>query len=142
MHLTKQYSSCVGRSGDQDNISGNILKLTAPAVSGSLAKLLNICLQTGEIPWERKAASHPDSQRGRYGETRKLPSNLCPASCEQSYGKLVHQQLYSYLLEHTILSSAQSGFRPHHSTQDVLVSSVDKLETSTGQRQVSGGRDD
>ena len=39
--------------------------------------------------------------------------------------KIVHQQLYAYLQDHSILSSAQSGFRPQHTTQDVLMSSVD-----------------
>ena len=39
--------------------------------------------------------------------------------------KIVHRQLYSYLQEHSILNTAQSGFRPQHTTQNVLMSSVD-----------------
>ena len=109
-----------------DNISGNLLKLTAPAVSGSLAKLFNICLQTGEIPWEWKAARVTLIHKRRDAE---ITENYRPVSVlpvlEKVLEKLVHQQLYSYLQEHTILSSAQSGFHPCHSTQDVLVSSVD-----------------
>ena len=41
------------------------------------------------------------------------------------FEKLVHQQLYVYLQKHKILHLAQSGFRPGHTTQDVIVASVD-----------------
>ena len=41
------------------------------------------------------------------------------------FEKLVHLQLYAYLQEHNILHRAQSGFRPDHCTQDVIVASVD-----------------
>ena len=39
--------------------------------------------------------------------------------------RVVHRQLYAYLQRHSILNVAQSGFRPHHTTQDVLVSTND-----------------
>lgn len=41
------------------------------------------------------------------------------------FEKLVHQQLYVYLQKHKILHQAQSGFRPGHTTQDMIVASVD-----------------
>ena len=43
------------------------------------------------------------------------------------FEKLVCLQLYAYLQEHNILHRAQSqsGFRPGHCTQDVVVASVD-----------------
>ena len=40
--------------------------------------------------------------------------------------RLVHRQLYAYLQENNLLHSTQFGFRPGHSTQDVLVSLVDE----------------
>ena len=39
--------------------------------------------------------------------------------------RVVHRQLYAYLQRHSILNAAQSGFRPHHTTQGVLVSTID-----------------
>ena len=41
------------------------------------------------------------------------------------FERLLHQQLYDYLQKHSILHPAQSGFRPQHTTQDVLDSMVD-----------------
>ena len=41
------------------------------------------------------------------------------------FERLVHQRLYSYLTEHSILHPAQHGFRPNHTTQDILVSMID-----------------
>ena len=35
--------------------------------------------------------------------------------------QVVHDQLVSYLLKFNLLSDRQSGFRPQHSTQDVLM---------------------
>lgn len=40
------------------------------------------------------------------------------------FESLIHEQLCSYLQEHSILNLAQFGFRPGHSTQDILVSLV------------------
>ena len=47
------------------------------------------------------------------------------------FEKLVHQRLYSYLTEHSILHPAQHGFRPNHTTQDVLVSMIDNWRRQT-----------
>ena len=38
---------------------------------------------------------------------------------------IIHDQLYDYLHSNSILHPAQSGFRPKHCTQDVLLKSVD-----------------
>ena len=35
--------------------------------------------------------------------------------------RVVYDQLISYLLTHNLLYERQSGFRPHYSTQDVLL---------------------
>ena len=39
--------------------------------------------------------------------------------------RVVHDQLVSYLLKFNLLSDRQSGFRPQHSTQDVLMCVTD-----------------
>ena len=51
--------------------------------------------------------------------------------------RLVCHQLQSYVLDHKLLSSAQSAFRPGHNTQDVLVSSVNDWLSALDRKHVS-----
>ena len=46
------------------------------------------------------------------------------------FESLVHTQVYGYLRQHGILHEAQSGFRPKHSTQDVVLKTVDDWKHS------------
>ena len=39
--------------------------------------------------------------------------------------RIVFDQLCDYLQEHSLLTPHQSGFRPGHSTQDVLIKTMD-----------------
>ena len=39
--------------------------------------------------------------------------------------RIVFNQLYDFLQEHSLLTPYQSGFRPGHSTQDVLIKTID-----------------
>ena len=56
-------------------------------------------------------------------------SNFRPVSVlpvvSKVFERLLHQQLYDYLQNHSILHPTQSGFRPQHTNKDVLVSMVD-----------------
>ena len=46
------------------------------------------------------------------------------------FESLVHHQLYDYLEANKLLNEVQAGFRPNHSTQDVLLRTVDVWKTS------------
>ena len=54
------------------------------------------------------------------------------------FERLVHQQLYLYLQENSLLPTAQFGFRPGHSTQDALVSLVDVWREALGSDMLVG----
>ena len=58
------------------------------------------------------------------GDSR-LPTNYRPISVLSVLAKvfesLVHQQMYSYFSSNNLLTPAQSGFRPGHSAQDLLI---------------------
>ena len=62
------------------------------------------------------------------------PSHFRPISVLPVIAKVfesfVHKQLYTYLTENSLLHPCQSGFRPKHCTQDVLLKTVDDWKVS------------
>ena len=109
-----------------DMVSAKLLKLAAEGISQSLTSLFNSSLESGQIPLEWKAANVTPVPKGGDSEFIEnfRPVSVLPVVV-QMFEKLVHQQLFAYLLEHDILHSAQSGFRPGHTTQDLLVHLVE-----------------
>ena len=69
-------------------------------------------------------------------------NNFCPISVLSVVAKvlerIVHRQLYAYLQRHSILHGAQSGFRPQHTTQDVLVSTIDDWRQALDKNKLVG----
>ena len=101
-----------------DMVSAKLLKLAAEGISQSLTSLFNSSLESGQIPLEWKAANVTPVPKGGDSEFIEnfRPVSVLPVVVNM-FEKLVHQQLFAYLLEHDILHSAQSGFRPGHTTQ-------------------------
>ena len=132
-------SLVIKKSTDVDGIGAGLLQLVAPAVSGSLTKLFNFSLLSGEVPQEWKMARVSPIYKG--GDV-EIAGNYRPVSVlpvvSKIMEKLVHQQLYSYLQQHAILSSAQFGFRPNHSTQDILDSMVDDWRQALDKDKIVG----
>ena len=64
----------------------------------------------------------------KHGSSEKV-EDFCPMTVLPVVAKLleqvVHRQLYAYLHKHSILNVAQSGFGLGHTTEDVLVATVD-----------------
>ena len=54
------------------------------------------------------------------------------------FERLLHQQLYDYLQKHIILHPAQSGFRPQHTTQNMLVRMVDDWRKALDENKLVG----
>ena len=51
---------------------------------------------------------------------------------------VIHAQLYTYMESNTLIRLAQSGFRPCHSTQDLLVKAIDDWRKALDSDEVVG----
>ena len=129
----------VNKATGPDGLSPRLLRLTAPAIAKSLATVFNASLERGEIPNDWKVANvSPVFKAGDKGSMSNYrPISVLP-EIAKLFEKLVHQQLYAYLQEHNILHPAQSGFRPGHCTQDVVVASVDDWRRGLDNNHVVG----
>ena len=69
-------------------------------------------------------------------------TNYCPVSVipvlAKVFESLIHQQLYDYLEAHELINEVQAGFRPNHSTQDVLLKTVDDWRISLDKGAIVG----
>ena len=122
-----------------DDISAWMLKTTAPAIGDSLCNLFNFSLQLPQIPEEWKAAEIipiPKTSKASAVE------NFCPISilliaangCES----LAHAQVMGYLDRSCILHEAEFGFRPNHTTQGILLKSVEDWRCSPENNEMVG----
>ena len=109
-----------------DNISSRLLRTVAPAISESLASLFNACLSLGQFPSEWKCTNITPVPKS---EDKHLAKNYRPVSVlpvlAKVFESIVHHQLYEYFDSNDLLNSAQSGFRPSHNTQDVVLKTID-----------------
>ena len=124
LNLLKRVDT--NKASGVDRIGAGVLQMAAKGISHSLTSLFNTSLDTGQVPSEWKlAVIIPVPKSG----TSESLDNFCPISLlpvvAKVFERLVHQQLFSHLQKYNILHPTQSGFRPRHTTQDVLVGLVD-----------------
>ena len=120
----------VRKATGPDGITAHLLKSTASVIAPSITKLFNNCITSGETPYEWKEANITPIGKSSSGN---MPSDYRPISVlsviAKVYESLIHGQLYSYLSTNSLLHPSQSGFRPSHNTQDVLLTSNSSSKT-------------
>ena len=99
------------------------MNLSAPAIVDNLATLFNASLDEAAFPSDWKRADvYPVLKSG----DSQLLTNYRPISVLPGIAKvfetIIHQQVFSYFLSNNLLTP---GFRPGHSTQDLLLKVVE-----------------
>ena len=116
------------KSSGLDPFNVRLLKLAAPFISQCLAYICNLSLNVSSFPdvW-KKAKVTPIFKSG----DKTNVSNYRPISVLPIVSKIieraVHDQLYEYMSNVGLLSNAQSGFRPNHSTTTTLLDVQDYI---------------
>ena len=109
-----------------NGISASLLKLISPAILESLCKVLNCSIQSGICPSALKLARvTPVHKSGLAFD----PNNFRPISVLPIISKLLERhiciQFMLYLRSYNLIVSTQSGFRPRHSTESILIKMTD-----------------
>ena len=122
-----------------DNISARVLKLAAPIIAPSIAKLINYSFVTSVFPQRWKTEKVTLLFKG--GDPENV-NNYGPISVLPVLSKVierhVHDSLYSYLCVNNLIYSKQSGFRKCHSTETALIGIIDELLFNLDSDRVSG----
>ena len=114
--------------------------MVAPAIAPSLTSLFNESLLIGQFPSEWKEANiNPVPKAGDKQDVNNYRSvSVMPVAHSEVLQSLVHDQFYTYMETNKLLDPAQSGFRPHHCTQDVLAKSVDDWKIALDEGKMVG----
>jgi len=104
-----------------DEIPARILKECSAELARPLSLLFELCFSKGVFPSQWKTASViPVHKR----DSKSNPSMYRPISLLCIISKImeaaVQNQLQKHLLGNQLISDRQFGFRPHHSTADIL----------------------
>ena len=115
-------------SAGYDNLTLSILKHIFPAISRCLTHLVNLSMQSGEVPDEIKIAkvipifkSNDPSKLSNY-----RPISILPI-LSKIFEKVIYTRLERHLIINDILSPNQFGFRKGHSTSMAVTYFVEQV---------------
>jgi hypothetical protein len=93
-----------------------------------IASLLNLCITNHSVPVEWKTAtifplhkSGPKMEITNYRPISQLPF------FSKILERVMHQQIFNFINKHNLLSAAQHGFRPAHSTLSATISLLNNV---------------
>ena len=121
-----------------NKLSPRMLKLAAPIIAPSIAKLINHSFNTASFPQHWKTVKVSPLFKG--GDSEDL-NNYQPISVLPVLSVIerhVHDSLSSYLCENNLIYSKQSGFWKLHSTETALIRNIEELLFNLDNDRVSG----
>ena len=127
LSLTKQLKNS---SAGPDSLSPSLLKRTIRHYIDPLVHVLNLSLQSGEVPEELKVSNIiPLFKEGDVKSVNNYRPISLLSALSKLFEKVVYNRIFNFIEKHEILYQYQFGFRPKHSTTTALITLTDKLLT-------------
>ena len=122
-----------------DGIQARFLKDAASEIKGAITYIINLSIDTNEVPTEFKYARiKPLFKKGN----RNLVENYRPVSILSVVSKILEKAIYvqfdKYLNKNNLLYSQQSGFRCQHSTDTCFIDLMDYLHSNIAEGKYVG----
>ena len=122
-----------------DGISAKILKIAAPAIAPSIVLIFNQSISTGIFPSDWKIARvTPIYKTGAKHDMENYRPISVISIVAKIMEKLIHNQLYDYLIASNLLTNSQHGFRPCHSTTTALLDITNRWYQNMDVGQLNG----
>ena len=110
------------KSTGLDNLPAKFLKEAAPIIGKPLTHIINLSIESGEVPCDMKSARvvpiYKKNSKTEAGNYRPV-SILSVVS--KIFERIMYDQLESYIKGESLLYEFQSGFRPSFSTDTCLI---------------------
>ena len=138
-YVLHKLSTQPNRATGADGISAKLIKISASHIAAPLSWIINLSLRTGVMPatWKHARVSpiYKTGDKAECGNYRPI-SVLCGIS--KVIERHVHDALYTYLTQHSLLFAAQSGFRPRHSCETALLRMIDLWAAAIDRGDING----
>ena len=122
-----------------DRISARLLKDSATVMSSTITSILNRSLESRTFPkiWKQGKVAALFKSGDRLDSNNYRPITVL-STISKILERAVHQQLYTYLQDHKILSTKQFGFRSKLSTTSALIHFTDNILLNLDEKRITG----
>ena len=122
----------IGKASGIDEISAEVLKISALAIVPYLQKLINQTFSQGEFPDCLKIAKViPLFKSGSKSDVDNYRSISVLPVLSEELEKIMYNRLIKFLDKNDILYEKQFGFRSKHSTVDALIEITENIGSGT-----------
>ncbi len=127
------------KSTGLDNLPAKFLKEAAPIISKPLTHIINLSIESGEVPKDMKMArvvpiykKNSKTEAGNYRPVSIL------SVISKIFEKIMYNQLEKYIKDESLLYEFQSGFRPSFSTDTCLIHLSDHIRKESDKGNYTG----